>query len=133
MLRGARPRAFSKRQELVWLANALLHCEMSAVSLWPAAARELTAGAAHRRRPRRIAEIHARALNDSSRFVDDEAKVSLLVEESQPIAARVLIHAALAQARDLSVPHHGVNQRRLELQTLSDDRCLDVYGVILNL
>src|SRR5215211_6041910 len=94
---------------------------------------ELAAGAALARRQRTIAEVHARALDHGSRFVDDEAEASVLVEEGQPIAARILIHATLARAGDLAAPHHGVNQRWVELQTLSDNRCLDVYGAILNL
>jgi hypothetical protein len=41
--------------------------------------------------------------DDGSRPVDNEAKTLALVEECQPIAPRILIHAALAQAGDLSL------------------------------
>jgi hypothetical protein len=57
---------------------------------------------AYRRRQRSIAEVDGRPLDDGSGAVDDEAKTSALVEECQPIPPRILIHAALAQAGDLS-------------------------------
>ena len=64
---------------------------------------------AHRRRQRSIAEVDDRPPDDGSAPVDDEAKTSALVEECQSIAPRILIHAALAQAGDLSLAHHGLN------------------------
>src|SRR5215216_6061935 len=88
---------------------------------------------AHRCRQRAITEVDAQAPNDGSRLVDDETKTPALVEEGQPIAPRILIHAALAQAGDLSLPHHGLNRRGLKLQALSDDRCLDIDIAITNL
>jgi hypothetical protein len=48
----------------------------------------------YRRRQRAIAEVDNRPLDDGSGLVDDEAKTSALVEECQPIAPRILIHAA---------------------------------------
>jgi len=47
-------------------------------------------------------------------------KPSALVEECQSIA--------LAQAGDLSLAHHNLNRRGLKLQTVGDDRCVDVHG-----
>src|SRR5438552_10926091 len=71
--------------------------------------RLLGAEVAHRRRQRSIAEVDDRPPDDGSAPVDDEAKTSALVEECQPIAPGILIHAALAQAGDLSFAHHRLN------------------------
>ncbi len=81
---------------------------------------------AYRRWQRSIAEVDDRPLDDGSGPVDDEAKTSTLVEECQPIAPRILIHAALAQAGDLSLAHHGLNPRGLEREALGDHRRVDV-------
>jgi hypothetical protein len=88
--------------------------------------RRLGAEIVYRRRQRSIAEVDGRPLDDGSGPVDDEAKTSALVEECQPIAPRILIHAALAQAGDLSLAHHGLNQRGHEREALGDHRRVDV-------
>jgi hypothetical protein len=88
---------------------------------------------AHRCGERAIAEIDDRPLDDGSIRVDDYAQASALMKEGQPVAPRILVHATLARAGDLSLAHHGVNQRGCNLQALGDNRCLDMYDAILNL
>jgi hypothetical protein len=95
--------------------------------------RLLGAELAYRRRQRSIAEVDGRPLDDGSGPVDDEAKTEALVEECQPIAPRILIHAALAHAGDLSLAHHGLNQRGLEREALGDRRRIDAQRAKPNL
>jgi len=52
----------------------------------------------HRHRP--ISKIDGGATNDASGLVEDQAKAPALVKECKPIAARVVIDAVLANARN---------------------------------
>jgi hypothetical protein len=93
MTSSVRGKSSSPRSKRVIPALRVLAC----ARVLSALGRLLGAEVAYRRRQRSIAEVDDRPLDDGSGPVDDEAKTSALVEECQPIAPRILIHAALAQ------------------------------------
>src|SRR6266446_5119924 len=83
-------------------------CGLSVHDRLNALGRLLGVEVAYRRRQRSIPEVDGRPPDDGSGPVNDETKTAALVEECQAMASRILIDAALAEAGDLSLPHHGL-------------------------
>ena len=80
-----------------------------------------------------VAEIYRRTLDGVAFFVDNEAKVPILMKERHPIASSVLIHATFAENRDFSFAHPNLNEGGLDIEPLSDDSCIDAEGALFKL
>ncbi len=90
-------------------------------------------GLAHRSGKLTGAEIYRRTLDGVPFFVDNEAEAPVLMKERQPIASSVLINSTLAENRDLSFAHPNLNEARLDIEPVSDDRCIDAEGALFKL
>jgi hypothetical protein len=80
-----------------------------------------------------VAEIYRRTPDGVALFVDNEAEAPVLMKERHPIASRVLIDTTLAENRDLSFAHPNLNEAGLEIETVSDDSCIDAEGALFKL
>ena len=90
-------------------------------------------GLAHRPGEFAIVQINCRTLDCITSFVNDETEASVLKKERQAIAPGILVDAALAQTRDLSLAYFGMNDGRLDAETCSNGNRIDADRTLFKL
>ncbi|NDV89521.1 hypothetical protein GTW51_23075 [Aurantimonas aggregata] len=68
-----------------------------------------------------------------ARVVDDQAKAPTCRKERQAVATIIFICASLAEAGDYPFAHLSLDERRLDPETLTDNRRIDLDGAVFEL
>jgi hypothetical protein len=78
-------------------------------------------------------DIVCRSLDHMPFFIDDKVKGAVGVNERQSIPSGVLTYTALAHARDFSIAHQRLDERRLDPKNGSDDISIDGKSALFEL
>ena len=76
------------------------------------------------------ADVGHRTLDDIACRINDEAQATPATKKGEAKIPGVSIEATLAQARDLSLVHQRLNERRLDRESRGDDRRIDADGIL---